>query len=236
VEQALPGPQSLLTPHVAPQSVSVSLPFLTLSEQVGAWQVTLHTPDTQSLGAVHVLPVPQRTHVVAPPQSMALSPWFFAPSLQVGVVQRLLVLQSVLVQSVPAVQVLPGPQRLQLVAPPQSMSDSAWFLTVSVQLGGAHSPPLHTPLWQSTAPPHVLPVPHLEQEAPPQSMSLSLPFLTLSEHVGVAHVPLVHTPLWQSPALPQSLPLAHFLVGKQPPPQSTSDSVPFLTRSEQVGA
>jgi hypothetical protein len=34
----------------------------------------LQTPELQSLGAVHVLPVPQRTHVVAPPQSMALSP------------------------------------------------------------------------------------------------------------------------------------------------------------------
>jgi hypothetical protein len=145
-------------------------------------------------------------------------------------------LQSVLVQSVPAVHVLPGPQRLHVVEPPQSVSDSAWFFTKSVQLGGAHSPPVHTPLWQSVAPPQVLPEPHLEHEAPPQSMSLSLPFLTPSEHVGVAHVPLVHTPLWQSPALPQSLPLAHFLVGKQPPPQSTSVSVPFLTLSEQVGA
>jgi hypothetical protein len=74
VEQALPVAQSLLTPQVAPQSVSVSLPFLTLSEHVGAWQVMLQTPELQSLGAVHVLPVPQRTHVVAPPQSMALSP------------------------------------------------------------------------------------------------------------------------------------------------------------------
>jgi hypothetical protein len=47
-----------------------------------------------------------------------------ALSEQVGVVQRP-PLQSVLVQSVPVVQVLPGPQRLQLVAPPQSTSDSA---------------------------------------------------------------------------------------------------------------
>jgi hypothetical protein len=74
VEQALPVGQSLFTPQMAPQSTSVSVPFLTLSEQVGAWQVTLHTPEMQSLGAVHVLPVPQRAHDVAPPQSIALSP------------------------------------------------------------------------------------------------------------------------------------------------------------------
>jgi hypothetical protein len=43
-----------------------------------------------------------------------------------------------------------------------------------------------------------------------------------------------HTPLWQSPPTPQVLPLAHFV--EQPPPQSTSVSVPFFTLSVQSGA
>ena len=70
--------QVLPTAHLAaqepPQSVSVSLPFFTVSLQLGAWQVTLQTLLEQSLGAVQVLPVPQRAHDVAPPQSMSLSP------------------------------------------------------------------------------------------------------------------------------------------------------------------
>jgi hypothetical protein len=39
------------------------------------------------------------------------------------------------VQSEASVQVRPGPQRGQLVNPPQSMSLSPWFLTTSSQVG-----------------------------------------------------------------------------------------------------
>jgi hypothetical protein len=43
----------------------------------------------------------------------------------------------------------------------------------------------------------------------------------------------MQTPPWQSPPTLQTLPLAHFVL--QLPPQSTSVSVPFLTRSLQAG-
>jgi hypothetical protein len=191
----LPVPQS---PHVPPpQSTSVSAPFLTTSEHVGAWQVTLQTPLEQSFGAPHVLPVPHRAQPgdgVGPPQSMSLSPWFFAPSAHVGVVQASDT-HRVLVQSVPVVQALVGPQRLQLVAPPQSTSLSAWFFTVSVHDGAAQTLPVQTPLWQSPATRHALPAAQSPQRAPPQSTSVSPPFLTVSAHVGAWQTLPVQTPL-----------------------------------------
>ncbi len=48
------------------------------------------------------------------------------------------------------------------------------------------------------------------------------------------HTPPKQTPLWQSPLPLQVRPLTHLV--HVAPPQSTSDSVPFLTRSVQVGA
>jgi hypothetical protein len=93
---------------------------------------------------------------------------------------------------------------------------------------------VHTPLEQSLAPPHALPVAHLAQLVPPQSTSLSPPFLTLSEHVAAWHRPPVQTPLWQSEPPPHALPAAHLLVHE--PPQSVSASLPFLTPSLHVAA
>src|SRR6476659_8544236 len=58
-------------------------------------------------------------------------------------------MQLPLTQSVPAMQVLPL-THLGQVGPPQSMSVSLPFLTVSVQVGGWHTPPAHTPLGQAT--------------------------------------------------------------------------------------
>jgi hypothetical protein len=70
-----------------PQSTSVSVPFLTLSEQVAAWQMPLRqTPLWQSELAMHPLPVPQVGH--EPPQSMSVSVPFFTPSVHDGVAQR----------------------------------------------------------------------------------------------------------------------------------------------------
>jgi hypothetical protein len=74
--------------HVPPQSTSVSLPFFTVSLQLGAWQMPPEqTLLWQSELAVQVLLVAQRLHVVAPPQSMSLSAPFFTMSLQVGAAQ-----------------------------------------------------------------------------------------------------------------------------------------------------
>jgi hypothetical protein len=51
---------------------------------------------------------------------------------------------------------------------------------------------------------------------------------------GVEQKPPAQTPLTQSAAIPQALVLAHLVA--QLPPQSTSDSLPFLTTSVQSGA
>jgi hypothetical protein len=58
--------------QVPPQSTSVSLPFRTLSVQLGAEQVTLHTPAKQSVAAPHFLPVPHFPQL-GPPQSTSVS-------------------------------------------------------------------------------------------------------------------------------------------------------------------
>jgi hypothetical protein len=146
------------------------------------------------------------------------------------------VVQMVLVQSVPVVHARLGPQRLQLVAPPQSTSLSPWFLTTSEHDGAAQRLPVQTPLVQSVVVRQPCPVPHLPQNDPPQSMSVSPWFLTPSEQLGAWQTLPVQTPLVQSPGVVQPLPLAHFFAGAQDPPQSTSVSVPFFTTSAHVGA
>jgi hypothetical protein len=61
--------------------MSPSVPFFTVSEQLGAAQAPpAHTPFAQSTGRTHSSPVPQPPQ--APPQSTSLSPPFFTPSLQ----------------------------------------------------------------------------------------------------------------------------------------------------------
>jgi hypothetical protein len=207
---------------------------LTVSEHVGAWQVTLHTPLWQSLGAPQFLPF---AHVLPgaqmPPQSTSDSVWFFALSEHVGVVQASDV-QIVLVQSVPVVQALVGAQRLQDVVPPQSTSLSPWFLTTSEHVGAAQRLPVQTPLVQSPGTRQPAPVPHFPQSEPPQSTPVSPWFFTPSEQVGAAQRLPVQTPFVQSPAVVQPWPVAHFFEGAQEPPQSTPVSVPFFTVSEQV--
>jgi hypothetical protein len=56
---------------------------------------------------------------------------------------------------------------------------------------------------------------------------------TPSLHVALTHVPAEHTPFRQSLAALHFLASVH--VPQLPPPQSTSVSVPFSTRSVQVG-
>jgi hypothetical protein len=51
-----------------------------------------------------------------------------------------------------------------------------------LQAGAWQTPPVHTPLEQSAAMLHVLPVAHLVAQLPPQSTSVSVPFLIPSLH------------------------------------------------------
>src|SRR5262249_27021698 len=92
--------------------------------------------------------------------------------------------------------------------PPQSVSVSVPFITLSKQDATRHSPLAQTPLEQSVAVLHVLPGPHLPQVAPPQSGAVSSPFCTRSVHDGSSQAPSVQTLVAQSPAFPQRLPLA----------------------------
>ena len=134
-------------------------------------------------------------------------------------------------------QVLPM-RHLVAQVPPQSMAVSVPFLIPSLQVpeGATQRPPVQVALLQSAPTPQVLPLAHLVMHEPPQSTSLSLPFLMPSVQVGsgAAQTPAEQLVLEQSALALQVLPLAHLLA--QEPPQSTSVSVPFLTRSLQPGA
>jgi hypothetical protein len=115
---------------------------------------------------------------------MAVSVWFLAPSVQLGVV-HLVAEHSVLVQSVPAPQFFPPSQHAQLVEPPQSTSVSPPFLTLSLHAAAAHSlPVVQTPSTQSVPAAHTLPTPHFAAQLPPQSTSVSVPFFTPSLHTA----------------------------------------------------
>jgi hypothetical protein len=88
-------PQARAAPHFVahepPQSTSDSVPFFTLSVQVGAWHLSsvqnnpqlwlAQTPLAQSLAAPQSLPLPHLLHW-APPQSTSVSPLFRCPSSQ----------------------------------------------------------------------------------------------------------------------------------------------------------
>jgi hypothetical protein len=101
-------------------------------------------------------------------------------------------------QSAALEQVFPRAHLLQLV-PPQSVSDSPPFFTVSVQVGAWHLLPVQTPLVQSAAKRHPLPSPQLAAQEPPQSTSVSKPLRAPSVQVGAWQTLPVQTPLWQSP-------------------------------------
>jgi hypothetical protein len=101
----------------------------------------------------------------------------------------------------------------------------------SVQVGLRQVPPLHAPLVQSLPTPQRLPAGH-GLHVPPQSVSISPPFSTESAHVGFWQTLAAQTRLLQSFAPRQLAPPVHAV--QVPPPQSTSLSLPFLTKSEQV--
>src|SRR5436190_2068546 len=69
--------------------------------------------------------------------------------------------------------------------PPQSLSVSLPFLTLSLHCGAAQVPAVQTPLSQSAPTEHLLPGTHGLQVAPPQSRSVSLPFFTPSAQFAV---------------------------------------------------
>jgi hypothetical protein len=101
-----------------------------------------------------------------------------------------------------------------------------------------HVPLTHAEAEQSLFVPQPLPTAQFAVQVPPQSTSVSFPFLTPSVHVAATHLPpLEHLPLAgsaQSVFALQFLPTAH--VGPQPPPQSTSVSVPFRLPSPHAAA
>ena len=71
-------------------------------------------------------------------------------------------------------------------------------------------------------------------QPPPQSRSVSLPFITPSLHSAATHLLAVQTRFAQSLPTVQALPVTQRLQ-ELVPPQSTSDSPPFLVTSEQLG-
>ncbi len=73
------------------------------------------------------------------------------------------------------------------VPPPQSLSVSLPFLTLSRQVGAWQTLPVHTLLVQSEPKAQTLPLPQAAQSMPPQSLSVSLPFFTVSTQVGATH-------------------------------------------------
>jgi hypothetical protein len=143
-----------------------------------------------------------------------------------------LLVQTELAQSAGTVQLWPGVQRLQDVAPPQSTPLSLPFRTPSVHVG-AWQITLQDSVAQSEPRMQRLPSGQPGQE-PPQSISVSEPFNVPSPQDGVTHMLLMQTPLEQSAPAAQPLPTAQLV--QEPPPQSVSVSVPFRTPSVQSAA
>ncbi len=162
--------------QVPPQSMEVSVPFLTVSKQVGATHnPAVHTPLTQLAATVpHILPTAQAGQL-APPQSTSVSVPFRVPSVHAADAHSFMT-HTPLVQSTPMAQVSPSVHLRGLAAvaqaPPQSTSVSVPFLTVSRHVGIAQVVAGHTPLtqfWPLAA--HILPSIHSGHVPPPQSTS-----------------------------------------------------------------
>ena len=119
-----------------------------------------------------------------PPQSVSVSVPFLNPSMHVGAAHMFVIgLQKPLVQSLLPLHVCPLAQSPH-VGPPQSTSVSMPFFFVSIHVGAAHVPPVHTWLMQSVPIMHILPSTHPPQ-VPPQSTSVSVPFFVMSPHCAV---------------------------------------------------
>jgi hypothetical protein len=232
-------PQAWLVPHLLqlpPQSTSLSVPFFTVSPQVGtAHLFAVHTPLVQSAATRQAL---VSAHLLQlPPQSTSVSVPFFTLSVQPpGAHTKGLPVQTPLMQSAGAKHVFVL-AHLGHVLPPQSASVSVPFFAPSRQVGVWHTlgVPVQTPLVQSPPTRQVLASAHLGQVPPPQSLSVSALFFTASMHVAATHLFAVQTLLAQSlasvqaPFVPQRLQL-------ELPPQSVSLSPSFFTLSLHAGA
>lgn len=198
---------------------------------MGAWHVNvgLHTESQQSVPVLHRSPPLHGGQ--EPPQSTSDSQVFRIPSgaHPAASGEHTPARQFFVAQSVPEEQSLPLGQRAHRV-PPQSTSVSVPFFAPSVHDAGAHTPVEHEPLAHSVPDRHAMPV-HL-RHGPPQSVPVSVPFWMPSLHDVVAQIQLTQlAPFWQSVVVTHDLPIGH--LEQSMPPQSMSDSVPFLTRSVQ---
>jgi hypothetical protein len=235
--QSLAMTQALPASHAGqdelPQSMSVSLPFLMPSVQVGAWHSPpMQFPPWQSVPSRQALLAAQAGQPEsAPPQSTSVSVPFRTLSVHVRAAQAPPT-QTRLAQSPPALHFWAVAQPAQ--GPPQSTSVSVLFFTASTHDGAAQVPAAHTALVQSAASRQSFPSRHFAQLAPPQSTSLSVPFNVRSAQLALWQISPVHTAPTQSVSAAQALPVAHF--AGQAPPQSTSVSVPFMTMSVHAPA
>ena len=120
---------------MSPQSISLSSPFLTPSEQDGKAHNPLEqTPERQSDATAQTRPAEHAAHA-PPPQSSLVSAPFTTKSKHVGAAQRPLLSHTPLAQSADAAQSLPVAHFLFEHEEPQSMSDSNPFLTPSSHVG-----------------------------------------------------------------------------------------------------
>jgi hypothetical protein len=176
--------------HPPPQSLSVSVPFFTPSVQAGPWHVhggvgqRLFTPQMPVLQSPPHMqdrdtshraqgPSPAMQLAVPPPQSISDSSPFLTTSTQVagwhvepgpGFAAH-----TPLWQSAFTTHVFTSAQRgHEASVPPQSMSVSLPFLAPSggTQVAALHTPPVHTPLRQSTGSMHAWPSAHPPQSRP----------------------------------------------------------------------
>src|SRR5690348_14574247 len=109
-----------------------------------------------------------------PPQSTSVSPLLSVPSEQVAA-QRL-PRQLPPTQSLPVKQILPA-AHLPQAMPPQSVSLSVPFFTLSEHVGASHMLDVQILSLQSAPFVHISPVSQPPHE-PPQSTSVSVPFCT----------------------------------------------------------
>jgi len=122
--------QRVVGAHAPPQSLSVSVPFITPSMQVGAWQVVAQTPDEQSVAALHFFPTAHTGQ--GPPQSTSVSVPLATLSVHVGSWQALPT-HTPLWQSPALPQMAAVGHFAQ--EPPQSTSLSVPFRTRSLHVG-----------------------------------------------------------------------------------------------------
>jgi hypothetical protein len=196
--QSVVPPHTLPVPHAAqappPQSVSVSVPFLTPSVHVGWQTLPVQRPPAQSPLILQARPGP---HFFAqlPPQSTSVSVPFFLPSVQL---MQTPPVQSPFAQSLAAAQAWPSAHGGQ-VAPPQSTSVSVPSFTLFVQL--AHMPPTQA---SPDAQPKVVPLSTKQvTQVPEASQTPALPLQLIP--LGTAffwHAPLTQAQEKQSPSAP----------------------------------